>query len=408
MKNDCFLPAKILLPDSVDMEKWAVVACDQFTSDLSYWQKLREFIGNEKSTLDLILPEIFLDDKCDERIEKINRNIENYLNSGVFKETEEGYILTVRSTPFVKRRIGLIGKIDLEKYEYTGSSAKIRATERTIEERIPPRLKIRKNAKAEFTHVMILFDDEKREITEEMYKKRGEYKKLYDFTLSMGGGSIEGYFVPKKEPLLKRFGDLLDTERLIKKYGRADEFLFAVGDGNHSLATAKAHWNAVKESLPEEEKADHPARYALAEAVNIYDEGIYFEPIHRIVKGVDSDKFVGGLRDINADFSFYVRGKEEKSGKSADLPTSIKAIDDYIKGYIEKFGGAVDYIHGDDELKELVDNGKGSVGILFKKMDKSDLFKFVLDNGSLPRKTFSMGQGREKRYYLEGRKIIKD
>ncbi len=408
MKNDCFLPAKILLPDSVDMEKWAVVACDQFTSDLSYWQKLREFIGNEKSTLDLILPEIFLDDKCDERIEKINQNIENYLNSGVFKETEEGYILTVRSTPFVKRRIGLIGKIDLEKYEYTGSTAKIRATERTIEERIPPRLKIRKNAKAEFTHVMILFDDEKREITEEMYKKRGEYKKLYDFTLSMGGGSIEGYFVPKKEPLLKRFGDLLDTERLIKKYGRADEFLFAVGDGNHSLATAKAHWNAVKESLPEEEKADHPARYALAEAVNIYDEGIYFEPIHRIVKGVDSDKFVGGLRDVNADFSFYVRGKEEKSGKSADLPTSIKVVDDYIKGYIEKFGGAVDYIHGDDELKELVDNGKGSVGILFKKMDKSDLFKFVLDNGSLPRKTFSMGQGREKRYYLEGRKIIKD
>lgn len=408
MKNDCFLPAKILLPDSVDMEKWAVVACDQFTSDLSYWQKLREFIGNEKSTLDLILPEIFLDDKCDERIEKINRNIENYLNSGVFRETEEGYILTVRSTPFVKRRIGLIGKIDLEKYEYTGSSAKIRATERTIEERIPPRLKIRKNAKAEFTHVMILFDDEKREITEEMYKKRGEYKKLYDFTLSMGGGSIEGYFVPKKEPLLKRFGDLLDTERLIKKYGRADEFLFAVGDGNHSLATAKAHWNAVKESLPEEEKADHPARYALAEAVNIYDEGIYFEPIHRIVKGVDAKKFTDGLRDINADFSFYAEGREEKSGKSADLPTSIKVVDDYIKGYIEKFGGAVDYIHGDDELKELVDNGKGSVGILFKKMDKSDLFKFVLDNGSLPRKTFSMGQGREKRYYLEGRKIIKD
>ncbi|MBO4594432.1 MAG: DUF1015 domain-containing protein [Clostridia bacterium] len=409
MRNDCFLPAEILLPHDIDMQKWAVVAVDQFTGDFSYWENLKAFVGDGKSTLNLVLPEIYLNGDTAARIANINENIDSYLSSGVFTATEEGFILTVRKTPFVDRRIGLIGKIDLERYEYSSKSdALIRSTEGTIEERIPPRLKIRKDAKAEFTHAMILFDDEKREITEKLYENREKYKKLYDFTLNFGGGSIEGYFIPKDEPILKRFDSLLDEDRLIKKYGKADEFLFAVGDGNHSLATAKAHWNAVKSGLSESEKNDHPARYALVEAVNIYDEGIYFEPIYRFVSGVDTVKFTDGLKKLNADFGVYADKKTEKFCVGATLPSSITAVDDYIKEYIGKNGGAVDYIHGEREIKEMVDKDGSSVAILFDKMEKGDLFRFVSEKGSLPRKTFSMGQGVEKRYYLEGRKIVKE
>lgn len=409
MKNNCFLPAKILLPKNVDMEKWAVVAVDQFTGDSEYWENLKNFVGDEKSTLNLVLPEIYLNGDTSERIKKINGNIEEYLSSGVFSETEEGFILTVRKTPFVEKRIGLIGKIDLERYEYSRKSdALIRSTEGTIEERIPPRLKIRKDAKAEFTHVMILFDDEKREINEKLYENREKYKKLYDFTLNLGGGSVKGYFIPKDEPILKNFDSLLEKERLIKKYGKADEFLFAVGDGNHSLATAKAHWNAVRSGISESEKKDHPARYALVEAVNIYDEGIYFEPIYRFINGVDTEKFIGGLRDISADFKIYKDRKTENIVCGVSLPASISAVDGYIKEYIRNNGGAVDYIHGEQEIKEMVDKDGGSVAVLFDKMDKKDLFRFVSEKGSLPRKTFSMGLGVEKRYYLEGRKIVKE
>ena len=391
------------------MKKWAVVAVDQFTGDPAYWENLKAFVGDEKSTLSLVLPEIYLNGDTAERIAKINENIDSYLSSGVFTATEEGFILTVRKTPFVERRIGLIGKIDLERYEYSKKSdALIRSTEGTIEERIPPRLKIRKDAKAEFTHAMILFDDEKREITEKLYENRQKYKKVYGFTLNCGGGSIEGYFIPKDEPILKRFDSLLDRERLIKKYGKQDEFLFAVGDGNHSLATAKAHWNAVKSGLSESEKKDHPARYALVEAVNIYDEGIYFEPIYRFVSGVDRNKFADGIKRLPADFGVYMNKTTEKHGVGASLPSSITAVDDYIKEYIGKNGGAVDYIHGEREIKEMVDKDGGSVAILFDKMEKGDLFRFVSEKGSLPRKTFSMGQGVEKRYYLEGRKIVKE
>ena len=409
MKNDCFLPAEILLPKDVDMEKWSVVAVDQFTGDPDYWENLKKFVGDEKSTLNLVLPEIFLSGDVTERISGINRNIDSYLSSGVFNTTEEGFILTVRNTPFVKRRIGLIGKIDLERYEYSSKSdALIRSTEGTIEERIPPRLKIRKDAKAEFTHVMILFDDEKREITEKLYENREKYKKLYDFNLNAGGGAISGYFIPKDEPILKRFDSLLKKDRLIKKYGKADEFLFAVGDGNHSLATAKAHWNVVKGGLNEKERGNHPARYALVEAVNIYDEGIYFEPIYRFINGVDTEKFIKGIRKVAADFGIYTDKKTEKISRGESLPCSISAVDAYIKEYIGKNGGAVDYIHGEREIKEMVDKDGDSLAILFDKMNKEDLFKFVSEKGSLPRKTFSMGQGVEKRYYLEGRKIVKE
>lgn len=399
--------AKILLPKDCDMGKWACIACDQFTSEKDYWEKLEKFVGENKSTLKLTLPEIYLEDGAEARISKINKNIKDYLKGGVFTELKEGFVLTVRKTPFVERRIGLVGAIDLEQYEYAKQGSLVRATEGTIEERIPPRLKIRKDADVEFPHVMVLFDDEKREITEELYKNRESLEKLYDFELNMGGGKIEGYFVPA-EGIKEKFLELLDSDRLISKYGKDDKFAFAVGDGNHSLATAKTHWNNIKSSLSEEQKKDHPARYALVEFVNIYDEGIYFEPIYRYVFGVDKSEFIKGLEKVNGGkMRVYADGKTTCYEGSNSLPEGIRAVDAFVKEYTAKNGGGVDYVHGESNLKKLVDEKGDAVGVLFEKLDKADLFKYVSANGAFPRKTFSMGEGVEKRYYLEGRRITK-
>ena len=409
MKHTVIKADNILLPNVENMTAWACIACDQFTSEKEYWEQLAEQVKGYPTTLDLTLPEIYLEDNADKRIEKINSNIQTYLSNGLFNSLEKGFILTVRSTPFVQKRIGLVTAIDLEKYEYTvGNKALIRATEGTIEERIPPRLKIRKNADVEFPHVMVLFDDEKKEINEKLFENRQNYKKVYDFNLNMGGGHIEGYFIDDYQSVIDKFDKLLDDKRLINKYGTADKFMFAVGDGNHSLATAKAHWNNVKAKLNEQEKENHPARFALVELVNIYDEGIYFEPIFRFVFGIDKKKFLEGLKEIDGGkMRVYSDGSLSENNGKNDLPIGIKTVDAYIKQYIEKNGGSVDYVHGEENLFKLVDEKTNAVGILFEKLDKQDLFKYVSKNGAFPRKTFSMGEGVEKRYYLEGRRITK-
>ncbi|MBE7061866.1 MAG: DUF1015 domain-containing protein [Clostridiales bacterium] len=409
MRETGLKATKILIPNVEDYSAWACIACDQFTSEKEYWDKLKEVVGDKKSTLNLTLPEIYLEDDVDNRIKKINANIKEYLSGGVFKTLEKGFVLTVRSTPFVKRRIGLVGAVDLEKYEYAkNSDSLVRATEGTIEERIPPRLKIRKDADVEFPHVMVLFDDEKREITEKLYENRASLKKLYDFELNMGGGHIEGYFVPEDD-IEEKFSALLDTERLVAKYGREDKFAFAVGDGNHSLATAKTHWNNVKKTLNEEQKQTHPARCALVEYVNVYDEGIYFEPIFRYVFGVDKEKFLKSFEGVDGGkMRVYADKKIENRNGQNGLPNGIRAVDEFIKQYIEENGGGVDYVHGESNLFKLVDERDDAVGILFEKLDKGELFKYVSKNGAFPRKTFSMGEGVEKRYYLEGRRITND
>lgn len=408
MNKQVILADNILLPDTSDMTAWACIACDQFTSEKEYWQTLESQVKGKKTTLELTLPEIYLEDDAEHRIEQINKNIKTYLQERVLKALNKGFILTIRKTPYVNRRIGLMAAIDLEEYEYSKkSSALIRATEGTIEERIPPRLKIRKNADVEFPHVMVLFDDENRAITEKLYENRANYKKVYDFELNMNGGEVEGYFIDDYQTVIEQFYGLLDSQRLIKKYGADDKFLFAVGDGNHSLATAKTHWNNVKANLSDAEKESHPARYALVELVNIYDEGIYFEPIHRYIFGVDKNAFEKGLKEIDGGKMRVYDGDEKAHNGENTLPEGISAVDAYIKEYIAKFGGTVDYVHGDDNLKKLVDSRQDAVGILFEKLDKGDLFKYVSQNGAFPRKTFSMGEGIEKRYYLEGRKITK-
>ena len=409
MKSTGLYPAKILIPKNENMSAWACIACDQFTSEYSYWEKLEKFVGNARSTLKLVLPEIYLNDRLSERISAVNANILNYLKEGVFNELESGYVLVVRSTPFVKRRIGIVACVDLEAYDYKkGERPLVRATEGTIEERIPPRLKIRENAAVEFPHIMILFDDEKREIAEKLYENRENYKKLYDFDLNMGGGHIEGYFIPGSENLAKKFSLLLDAKRLKAKYGKEDNFAFAVGDGNHSLATAKAHWERVKSALPESEKVSHPARFALAEFVNIYDEGIYFRPIYRFVSNVDRQKFTEGLKSaVKGHYAVTDGASVSEVSGNEPLFAVISGIDKYVSEYIKRFGGSVDYVHGEENLTELCKADKNSVGIMPDVLNKSDLFRYVSEKGALPRKTFSMGENVEKRYYLEGKKIIR-
>lgn len=410
MKYTGINPAEILLPKDQDMTCWSCIACDQFTSEHDYWNELEKFVGKKKSTLNLILPEIYLNDNLDERIKKVNANIKSYLEDGVFEKLNKGFVLTVRSTPYVKRRIGIMAMVDLDAYMYSQkSTALVRSTEGVIEERIPPRLKIRRNADVEFPHVMILFDDEKREIAEGLYENRNSLKKLYDFDLNMGGGHIEGYFVEDYEKVLEQFSHLLDDDRLTEKYGFVDEFAFAVGDGNHSLATAKTMWEEIKKDLTEEERKNHPARFALAEFVNIYDEGIYFEPIYRFISGIDVDKFISGLKGVDcSNIEIYANGKMTSQKGDVSIPEGIKNTDAYVKEFIENNGGVVDYVHGEENLRKLIDDNKNSVGILFDKIDKSNLFKYVSNKGAFPRKTFSMGEGVEKRYYLEGRKIRND
>ncbi len=263
----------ILLPDEkIDPRKWAVIACDQFTTDRDYWMTLDEFVGDSPSTLRLIFPEIFLKDSDFEtRVEKINSTMYEYLNEGVFDEYD-GFIMTERSIANGKKRVGLVLCVDLEEYDFVTFDKQIRPTEETIQNRLPVRIRIRENAPIELPHILLLIDDKKRSVIEPLYENRENFTKVYDFDLNMNGGNIKGYHIPFSETLLQRFQALLDSDLQISKYGKNANILFAVGDGNHSMATAKKCWEAIKPTLSDDEKLNHPARYALVEVVNLYDD----------------------------------------------------------------------------------------------------------------------------------------
>lgn len=399
MKDCCVKVPKILLPkEGTDMEKWAVIACDQHTSDTAYWQKLEELVGDAPSTLRLTLPEIYLSGDCTARIAAIGEKMDEYARKGVFRRLGEGFVLVERDTPYSPTRFGLVISVDLEAYSYeVGAKAQIKATEATIVERIPPRMRIRAGASLEFPHVMLLYDDREDSVLKDVKARRGGLAKLYDFDLNMGGGHIRGYFVPDTQGIVAAFAALADEDGLI----------FMVGDGNHSLATAKASWDKIKANLSEEEKRDHPARYALVEAVNLYDGGIRFEAIHRIVKGVAPEKFSAGFpREGEGEAFLVVGGQKIACPLGTDAAAAVEKADRYIARYLAENGGEVDYIHGAEEVERL-SRQEGCVCVLLPKMDKSALFAAVKRHGCLPRKTFSMGESAEKRYYIEGKEIVK-
>lgn len=413
-----FTTADILIPKNENMEKWCVVACDQYTSEPSYWSEVESIVGDNPSTLRLTLPEIYLeDDDVSERIKKINETMSNYLDEGIFKTLENSMIYVERTTLDGRVRKGIIGKIDLEDYDYNkGSETMVRATEKTVIERIPPRMKVRENALIELPHIMLLIDDEKKDIIDSLDKVVTKDEMVYDVDLMQKGGHITGYKLKDENvnDILSKLDALADKNVFEDKYGVSDKgvLLFAVGDGNHSLATAKATYNKLKESNASLDVLNK-ARYALVEVVNLHSDALEFEPIHRVLFDIDTDDF---MRELNK----YYDINKTKTGQKIHIITkgidedfyidnpksnlAVGSIQLFIDEYLENHKGRVDYIHGDDVTRSL-GKKENNIGILLPKMEKNDLFKTVILDGALPRKTFSMGHSYDKRYYLEARKI---
>lgn len=396
----------ILVPNNCDHQKWSVVACDQFTSERGYWKKLEDFVGGADSTFKLIFPEAYLEDSNkDERIDNINRTMKEYLDGGVFKTLKDSFIVCKRTTASGISRLGIVLAVDLEDYCFTHpSNAYIRSTEGVVLDRIPPRLKIRQDAPVELPHIMLLIDDRKHSVIEPIWAAREGLEKVYDFDLNMGGGHLEGYRIDS-QIVIDAFEKYVDSVQDLYGTGKND-FIFAVGDGNHSLATAQAHWKRIKEGLTDAQKAVHPARFALCEVENLHDDGIVFEPIHRFVFGVGEDFIrymqanLSGEKEVKA---FDKNGeyvlKVDRIGAKA-----IKDIQSAIDEYLKAHGGTVDYIHGIEHLKDVASRNDG-VAIAMPKIEKEELFDYVLKNGTLCRKAFSMGEAEEKRYYFEAKKI---
>ena len=406
------VPSDIYLPsEKVDLYKWAVVACDQFTSQPEYWQDVEKEVGDAPSTLRMILPEIYLN-QASQSIPGIHNSMRRYLKTGVVeKKVENGFVLTERTTESGVR-LGLIAAVDLNAYDYTpGAKPLIRATEGTIVERIPVRVRIREGALLESPHVMILIDDRGKTVIEQAYERVRDKKPLYDTPLMQNGGHLRGWAIEDENDL----NEIASALQALN--AKSNGFLYAVGDGNHSLATAKACWTRLHAKLSQEEQETHPARYALSEIVNLHSDALAFEPIHRALFGANAndlmDKFASyiksrGLALTEGDDIRFVTNHRETSvsveGANGVLPVAILQpfLDDYMKANKDI---EIDYIHGEDAVRRLAED-ENTTGILLKSIDKKSLFPSIASEGVLPRKTFSMGEAWEKRYYMECRRIL--
>ena len=414
-------PADILLPRDCDMTRWAVVACDQFTSQPEYWEEVDRIAGDAPSTLRLILPESKLNDPdVEQHIADINRSMADYLARDIFKTYGDAIIYIERSQSDGEIRHGLVAAVDLEQYDYTpGSGSLVRATEGTVLERIPPRVRVRKDAPIELPHVMLLIDDPDKTCIEPITAATASMEPVYDFELMMKGGHLKGWLLNNDQidALADALEKLSTSEAMEKKYGLKGvaPLLFAVGDGNHSLATAKTCYENLKKVTPQEQWADLPARYALVEIENLHDDALKFEAIHRVVFGVDPQALLEAFK------SFYPGAREGEGeghtiaytcagGKGfitvpePKVQLAVGTLQNFLDAYLKEHGGEVDYIHGDAVTDELGAK-PGNIGFKLPAMGKDQLFKTVIADGVLPRKTFSMGHAEDKRYYVEGRKI---
>ena len=423
----CFGPAHILLPrEDIPLEKWGCVACDQFTSDRAYWERADAAVGSCPSTLRLILPEVYLGDKdAAQRVERIHAAMDAYCRD-VLTRAVDGFVYVERTEQSGRVRQGLVGKIDLEAYSYEkGSRPAIRPSECTVTERIPPRMAVRRGAALETPHVMMLADDPDCTLIEPIGAKKDALRKVYEGELMLGGGHIAGWAV--EDPAL-----LAQIDAALQGLGRQEVFdarypqargaaplTLAVGDGNHSLASAKAYWEELKQTLPPEQQADHPARWCLAEVCNVHSPAIEIEPIHRVLFNVDcgavllaliawSDSHNAGICFGDArQQSFTLAGPHVANVLSFEhpvAPLTVGTIDAFIEYFMARHIEArVDYVHDEPAVRALCK--QGGVAFLLPPFDKSDLFKGVVMGGVLPRKTFSMGHAEEKRYYIECRKI---
>lgn len=429
---------KVLLPQNIDLKTWAVIACDQYTQDLDYWKNAEQTVGENPSTLNLILPEVYLNspDKAT-RIKKIRNYMKNYLENGIFADEKKCFIYLERETTFGRTRKGLIALIDLETYEWKPcNKANIRATEATIVERIPPRMEIRKGALLELPHIMLLVNDKDDVLVGK--NKPIEKDPVYSGELMANGGKITGWALDSEQEI-QNICTAVNKIALENSCDDGSVFLFAVGDGNHSLATAKAVWDERKAELlkngaTKNDLLNDSVRFALVEIVNIYDKGLTFEPIHRVIFNVDAKicidflqkRLNGVIKSVNSanimeekvknsrsDFGFSFKG-DDGIQKYFVLQTKIKElavskiqpqIDEFLKNNKQKTD--IDYIHGSDEVLKLCEK-QNVLGILFPPIAKDSFFETINSHGSLPRKSFSMGEADEKRFYLECRKLFKN
>lgn len=414
--QDMYLhPGELLLPaPEVNPTAWACVACDQYTSQPEYWKEVEALVDGQPSTLRLILPEIFLPE-ADVRVPEIHRAMRDYLARGVLTPgVKNGFILTERNTSS-GARVGLVALMDLEGYDYhPGSRTPVRATEGTILERIPPRLAVRRGAALELSHVLMLIDDPMMSVAEPLFERRNTLTKLYDFPLMMNGGHVVGYAVTDPADIA---GVNAALEALRSRL--SSNLLYAVGDGNHSLATAKAYWEEIKPTLTPAEQADHPARFAMVELENIHDDALIFEPIHRVLFGYDGDTLLDELARYAVEKGWSLTGGENAQeivvafeGKEVRLniggsshPLAVGTLQRFLDDWMPAHPGTkLDYIHGDTAVRALAE-GEKAVAFLLPALPKNQLFPMVEKLGSLPRKTFSMGEANEKRYYLEARRL---
>lgn len=427
-KNACFSPAHILLPaENIPLEQWGCVACDQFTSDSAYWEKAAQAAAGGPSALNLILPEVYLEENdVPARIAKIHETMDNYRRS-VLTRAVDGFVYVERTEQSGRVRQGLVGKIDLEAYSYArGDRRAIRPSEKTVEERIPPRVAVRRGASLETPHVMMLADDPGCTLIEPIGAQKDRLRKVYEGELMLGGGHIAGWAV--EDPAL-----LEQIENAVLALGSQEAFdakypqvkggkplTLAVGDGNHSLASAKAYWEELKLTLTPEQREHHPARYCLAEVCNVHSDAIEIEPIHRVLFNVDcgavllalitwSDSNMAGICFGNAKQQpFQLAGPHITNVLSFEdpvAPLTVGTIDEFIEHFLARHKEArVDYVHDEPAVRALT--RQGGVAFLLPPFEKSDLFKGIVMGGVLPRKTFSMGHAEEKRYYIECRKIV--
>ncbi len=426
--------ADILLPrEGIEPQKWAVIACDQYTSEPEYWQAVADVVKDAPSTFHMTLPEVFLGTEEEERrIQSTQQAMQNYLANGIFRQFE-GFILVERTVDGKTRR-GLMAALDLEQYDFNkGSISLVRATEGTILDRLPPRIRIREGAAIEFPHILVLIDDPNNTVIEPIASRKSALNKLYDFDLMAGSGHLTGYAVDSLEvekQAVAALEKLATPEMMAKKYQSSTAtgiLLYAMGDGNHSLATAKSIWEKIKHQVG----PDHPARYALVELENIHDDGLAFEPIHRVLFNASADLQAALTAHFGSSYKItpcpsqadMIRQVESQSGSSQlvglvtpngtavltfDTPgfnLPVGTLQSFLDAWLKQVPGMkIDYVHGAEVVSRL-GSQPGNIGFYLPAMPKGDLFKTVLLDGALPRKTFSMGEAHEKRFYMEGRKI---
>ena len=416
-----FGPADILLPQNCDLTRWAVVACDQYTSQPEYWQRVERLVGNAPSALHLILPESSLEGpNVETDIMDVTNTMSRYLRKGVFRECPNALIYVERTLESGRVRKGLVGMVDLEEYDYEPRAAtRIRCTEGTVMNRIPPRVAVRKNAPIELPHAMILSDDPQKTVVEPCTAVTDRLEKVYDFELMEHSGHLRGWLLdgPEQARVAAALRVLADPDSYHARYGaQGPVMLFAVGDGNHSLATAKACYERQKTMTPPEEWANLPARYALVELANLHDPSLEFEPIHRVLFGVEPAALLADLRDSFPDAYegigetghvlryIYAGGVGAITVPQPVAQLPVATLQGFLDQWLHSHKGRIDYIHGADVVRALASQ-PGNLGFLLPAMGKEELFPTVIRDGALPRKTFSMGEAQDKRFYLEGRKI---